>query len=102
LASQCLAFRGTTEHLFQPNNGNFLKLVELLSEFDPVMEEHTRRVQRESDKWSVTYLSNNVQDELINLMENVILRKIVEITKIAKYFSIIADCIPDVILNSSR
>ena len=64
LASQCLAFRGTTEHLFQPNNGNFLKLVELLSEFDPVMEEHTRRVQRESDKWSVTYLSNCIQDEL--------------------------------------
>ncbi|XP_065678240.1 uncharacterized protein LOC136093203 [Hydra vulgaris] len=96
LASQCLAFRGSTEHLFQPNNGNFLKLVELLSEFDPVMEEHIRRIQRESDKWSVTYLSNNIQDELINLMGNSILRKIVEITKIAKYFSIIADCTPDV------
>nr|XP_047129443.1 uncharacterized protein LOC124809403 [Hydra vulgaris]XP_047129444.1 uncharacterized protein LOC124809404 [Hydra vulgaris] len=50
LASQCLAFRGSTEHLFQPNNGNFLKLVELLSEFDLVMEEHIRRGQRESDK----------------------------------------------------
>ncbi|XP_065684883.1 zinc finger MYM-type protein 1-like [Hydra vulgaris] len=96
LASQCLAFRGSTEHLFQPNNGNFLKLVELLSEFDLVMEEHIRRGQRESDKWSVTYLSNNIQDELINLMGNSILRKIVEITKIAKHFSIIADCTPDV------
>ncbi|XP_050504383.1 uncharacterized protein LOC126883185 isoform X1 [Diabrotica virgifera virgifera] len=83
LASQCLAFRGTTNHLFQPNNGNFLKLVELLSEFDPVMEEHIMRVQRESDKWSVTYLSNSTQDELISLMGNVVLNKIVEIAKIA-------------------
>ncbi|KAF2891894.1 hypothetical protein ILUMI_14279, partial [Ignelater luminosus] len=76
VVSQCLAFSGTTEHLFQPNNGNFLKLVELLSQFDPVMEEHVRRVQRESDKWSVTYLSNNIQDEFINLMGNAILSKI--------------------------
>ncbi|CAG9761408.1 unnamed protein product [Ceutorhynchus assimilis] len=71
-------------------------LVELLAEFDPVMEEHLRRVQRESDKWSVTYLSNNIQDELINLMGNKILKEIVEIAKNAKYFSIIADCTPDV------
>ncbi|KAF2900005.1 hypothetical protein ILUMI_06180 [Ignelater luminosus] len=97
LASQCLAVRGTTEHLFQPNNENFFKLVELLSEFGPVMEKHIRRVQREFDKWSVTYLSNNIQDELINLMGNVMFRKIVEITKIAKCFSIIADCTPDVV-----
>ncbi len=61
-------------------------MVELLSEFDPVMEEHIRRVQRESDKWSVIYLSYNIQDKLIILMGNVILSKIVEITKVAKYF----------------
>ncbi|KAF2884652.1 hypothetical protein ILUMI_21512 [Ignelater luminosus] len=100
LASQCLAFHGTTEHLLQPNNRNFLKLVELLYEFDPFLEEHIRRVQRESKKWSGTYLSNNIQDKLINLMGNVILSKIVEITKIAKYLSIIADCTSDVRLNS--
>ena len=86
LISQWLAFRGTAEHLFQHNNGNFLKLVELLSKFDPVMKEHIRRVQRESDKLSVTYLSNDTQDELINLMGNVILSEIIKITKIANIF----------------
>lgn len=50
------------------------------------MEKHIKRVQRESGKWSVTYLSNNILDELINLMRNVILNKILKITKIAKYF----------------
>ncbi|KAF2902821.1 hypothetical protein ILUMI_03365 [Ignelater luminosus] len=95
LALQCLAFHGTTEHLLQPNNRNFLKLIELLYEFDSFLEEHIRRVQRESDKWSETYLSSNIQDKLINAMGNVILSKIVEITKIAKYFSIIANCTPD-------
>lgn len=95
LASQCLAFRGTNNHLFQSNNGNFLKLVELLAEFDLVMEENVRRVQRESDKWLVTYLSNNI-DELIQLMGRVIINKIVEIINSSKYFSIIVDCTPDI------
>lgn len=96
LASQCIAFRGTNEHFFQVNNGNFLKLVELLAEFDPTVEEHIRRIQRESDKWTVTYLSNNIQDELINLMGNAVFNKILNLTKTAKDFSIIADCTPDV------
>ncbi|KAF2891413.1 hypothetical protein ILUMI_14760, partial [Ignelater luminosus] len=83
LGSQCLVVRGTIEHLFQPNNGNFLKLVELLSEFGPIMEEHIRRIQGEFDKWSVTCLSNNIQGELIHLTGNI-------------SFLIIADCTPDV------
>lgn len=44
LGKSCLAFQGTSDKLFDYNNGNFLKIVELLSEFDPVMEEHVRRV----------------------------------------------------------
>lgn len=49
-----------------------------------------------TDKWSVTYLSNNIHNELINLIGNIILSKIVVITKNAKYFSIFADFTPDV------
>lgn len=62
LASQCLAFREITEYLYQPINGNFSKLVELVSEFDPVLEEKSERVEREYDKWCVSYLSHNIQD----------------------------------------
>jgi len=79
LAAQCLAFWGTNEHLYQENNGNFLKFIEFLAEFDPIMQEHIRRVQRASDKLVVTYLSNRIQDELIDLLGKAVLTKILEL-----------------------
>lgn len=38
LAERNLALRGTTDTLHQPNNGKFLKEVELMAKFDPVAE----------------------------------------------------------------
>uniref|UniRef100_H3AP69 DUF4371 domain-containing protein n=1 Tax=Latimeria chalumnae TaxID=7897 RepID=H3AP69_LATCH len=48
LAERNLAFHGSSgsENLHMPNNENFLKEVELLAKFDPVMEQHVGRVQR--------------------------------------------------------
>lgn len=40
LAERNLVFRGHSSSLREPKNGNFLVLVELLAEFDPVMSEH--------------------------------------------------------------
>lgn len=78
LASRCLAFRGTNEHLFEVNNGNFLNFLQLFAEFDPIMEEHIRRIQRKSDKWPINYLSNNILDELINVISNAVFKKILK------------------------
>ena len=40
-----LAFHGTNEKIYQKGNGNFLSLIELLVEFDPVMQEHVKCIK---------------------------------------------------------
>ncbi|KAJ1262638.1 hypothetical protein BS78_09G124200 [Paspalum vaginatum] len=81
LAKRNLAFRGTNSKLYQDSNGNFLGMVEMMAEFDPVIQEHVQRIT--SDEAHVHYLGHGIQNELINLLA-------------AAYFSVILDCIPDI------
>lgn len=96
LAGQNLALRGTSENLYVHNNGNFLKTVELLAQFDPLMKEHLNKIQRAPDtRKKVHYLGPRIQNELIEGLAENILRTIVNKIKDARYFSIILDCTPD-------
>lgn len=93
LGSQSLALRGTSSTLYDRNNGNFLKLIELLGKFDKTMEEHLRRVTARETNYH--YFSNTIQNELISLISNKIREHLIQLILAAKYYSIILDCTPD-------
>lgn len=48
LAEHNIAFRGSNSRLYEDNNGNFLGLVQMLVEFDPVIKEHVDRITNEN------------------------------------------------------
>jgi hypothetical protein len=44
--------------LNQDNNGNFLGLIEMLAEFDPIMQQHVQRIT--SDEIHIHYLGPSI------------------------------------------
>lgn len=45
LAKNNLAFHGDYEKIYQEKNEFFLSLIEMIAEFDPVMQEHLKQIE---------------------------------------------------------
>ncbi|XP_068115887.1 zinc finger MYM-type protein 1-like [Hyperolius riggenbachi] len=99
LAKQNLALRGHRETTVEnresrKNPGNFIELLKLVADFDPVMKSHLSYVQQHPG--SPTYLSPEIQNEFIQLLATTVKEKIVHDIQRAKYYGIMFDSTPDV------
>lgn len=91
LACNGQSFRGHRENIDDIYNGNFLSEVQLLAEFDPIMNELINK-----PKHSIKYLSPIVQNELITVLSEHLENQITEEIKSAMFYSIIADTTQDI------
>ena len=76
-------------------NGNYLDILELLSEFDPFLEEHLK-LYGNRGKGNPSCLSADIYEEFIELMGQQVLCTILEEVKESKYYAISVDSTPDV------
>lgn len=95
LSSRGLPFRGSNQILGSNENGNFLMILETISKFDPFLMEHLKKHGNQG-KGNPSYLSANICNEVIRLMGETVLQRIIKEIKENKYFSVIIDSTPDV------
>ena len=90
-----LAFRGKTELIGSPSNGNYLGILELIGEYNAFLAQHLP-LRASKGRGHPCYLSSTICEELIYLMGRKVVSNIVDEIKLAKFFSISIDSTPDV------
>lgn len=91
LATCNLAFRKSSEKLGSNSKGNFLSIIELLSKYDPILQELLLRPQG-----TTKYLSPKIQNDLIDLLASHVQKDIISELQSAPFFSVIFDTTQDV------
>ena len=92
LARNNLALRGHREKLGKSGNGNFLQIVELLASYDDAL----KQLVNKSHSNRITYLSPQIQNELISLLVRNVRSTITSEIRDAPYFAIMLDTTQDI------
>ena len=80
-----LPFRDHRENVYSSNKGNFIKLVELMSKYDPVLEKHYLKEVNDNRQ----YLSSKIQNDFIHILGNCVQENTLFRIRKANYFAII-------------
>ena len=94
-ATRGLAFRGSEEKTGSQTHGNFLGIIELISQYDPFLAEHLVK-HGNLGSGKTPYLSKTIYEELIHLTGKEVFSFTIKEMKDSKYFSISVDSTPDV------
>ena len=94
LARQNIVIRGHDESALSSNRGNFLELLDLMASLNPQFKTHPENVHARHR--NATYLSPDIQNELLDISAGMIREIIVNDVKQAKMFSIGIDETSDV------
>ena len=98
IAERGLALRGSVEKLGDPLNGNFLGLLELIAEFDPLLNlflAKVRKSQEDGRRMQAHYLSCTSQNEFLGRCGDKVRNFVVDECHSAVLFSTIVDATPD-------
>lgn len=99
LGTRGLSFRGTNEIFGALGNGNFMRALELVAEYDDFLKHHIE-TKGNPGSGKVSYLSKTICDEFIEIMYKKIMCVIIEELKRSKYYSLSVDSI--MILRKKR
>ena len=88
-----LEFIESSRRIADPNNCNFPGLIELLSRWDPILQEHAQNEKKVSAFKFI--LSQVSQNEFISACSSLVEQYILLERKILEYFAVIVDAIPD-------
>lgn len=95
LSSRVFAFRGSNELIVSSQNGNFVRVLEVLAGYDTFLAKHIqKRVSK--GKGHVSYFSSTLCEEFIDTLATKVLNIIISDIKQAKYYSVSVDSKPDI------